>query len=135
QSSGDAGTIRVKNENRTDRQRIGKQTDGSYGSIDENGPPPPKPTGPITATVGEAVRVIWDGEFAEDAERPRDFRYVEVRAGHLPTFEDSEKRMVILDTDNDGGEVVLSTTYDIYIWLVAVSTSGARSEPSDAALG
>src|SRR5690606_14451503 len=70
-----------------------------------------------------------------DAERPRDFRYVEVRAGHLPTFEDSEKRMVILDTDNDGGEVVLSTTYDIYVWLVAVSTSGARSEPSDAALG
>lgn len=134
-SSVDDGTLLVKDDTGTVRQRIGKQPDGSYGNVDENGPPPPKPTGPTVESFGEAVRVIWDGAFAGGAERPRDFRYIEVRAGTSPTFSESSKRMVILDTDNDGGEVVLSTADDLYIWFVAVSTSGTRSEPSDAAFG
>jgi hypothetical protein len=121
----------------TPLQYIGKQGDGTVGTVAVNGPVPPAPSTP-TLTPGQlSLTVAWDGTFVDadgdEVPRPTDVEGVQVHVSTSSGF-----------TPNDGtlrgllsvaGDLVVQPLEVVarYVKLVTITSSGVTSEPSQEA--
>lgn len=125
---------------------IGKQFDGTHGAVTISGPNPPTPHGAIVGSIPIGIIVRWEGIweplFNPNPEMyattpviaPMDFAHMEVHVstdpnftgmffatlrGQIPSARGGDVQIPIVDTDTD-----------VYVRLVARSTSGKASLPS-----
>lgn len=117
------------------KQTIGQQTDGTYTTVDHNGPTPPTPTAPTGVPALEGVRINWDGLFTNASVAPLDFSKVEVHASTDPAYDAQDSSTLVSSIVNpSGGWVFISLLPGAYfIKLVTRSTSNQLS-PASAAL-
>ena len=116
------------------RQVVGVQDDGTYTTVDVNAPAPTVPSLPVAEAHPGVVVVRWDGLTGDGSGWPKDFARVEV---HATSNEDligdtSDETQVHTFTSIMGGEVTLTMPagVEVFVWLVAVNTSGVESEPT-----
>jgi hypothetical protein len=114
------------------KMKIGKQSDGKYGVSYVNGVAPPTPTRPLVSARQLYIVVGWDGEFADDLDRPSDLARVDVHlstAGEdfIPTGGTSVGSIY-----SEGNIAIPADMQDFYIKLVAVTVGDVPSAPSPA---
>lgn len=103
------------------------------GQVILPGTPPSKPSAPIvSATLGTA-QVSWDGLFVEEYVAP-DLKLLEVHGStEIEEFETTSGTLLGTITNLSGGSMTAGLEYGSYfIKLIAVTTSDAKSVPSDA---
>lgn len=129
----DDTAIEVRDADGSLRALVGQQADGTTAVNVVNGPPPPKPTAPIVTSVLGGVAVSWDGLFADGAVVPLDWARTEVHASPTGGFTPTAATLTSTIETAQGATVVVPTDDPLYIRLVARSTSGTASDPSDQA--
>ena len=134
QSSIEGGAIQVYDTDGTHRASLGVQEDGTVGLTAVNGPTPPTPSLPQLSSVLGGVAAAWDGTFADGDSAPLDWTFTEVHAS--PTAGDftpdaSTLRGTIATVF--GGTLVVPADAPVWVRLVARTTSGVASDPSDQA--
>jgi hypothetical protein len=112
------------------KMSLGKQNDGKYGVVYHNGVAPPRPTKPLVSARQLYIVVGWDGEFAEDFEKPSDFARVDVHLStegpdFIPTGVSSVGSIYA-----EGNISIPADMQDFYIKLVAVTLADVPSAPS-----
>lgn len=131
-SSLDGAPLIVKDTTGTVRQVVGPQGDGTYTSVDVNGPVPATPVDPVVTAVPGGFKVGYSGAFVGGVARPSDLKVVEVHVDQDPLFEVSDA--TVDAAFSVGGTIPFAT--DDYVphtvRLVARSTSNVRSAPSGA---
>lgn len=131
-SSIENGAIAVYDDGGTIRGSIGLQQDGTLAVAAVNGPPPPVPGAPTITSVLGGVAVVWDGFFADGAQAPADFAYVEVHFSTDPEFPD-DGSLFSAFYSTQGGTMTVPAGTPVWVRLVCVSTSGVVSDPSPVA--
>lgn len=113
------------------RGLIGVQADGTTAVNVVNGPPPPQPSAPAVASVLGGVSAGWDGTFTGGAVLPLDWARTEVHASTTAAF--TPTALTLSDTIEtaQGATIIVPTGDPVYVRLVARSTSGTASAPSD----
>lgn len=103
------------------------------GQIIIPGREPSKPSTPVvTAYLGTAT-TVWDGTYTEEYVAP-DLKHLEVHASTDDEFEPTSATVIGTITNRSGGSSTAALDYGTWFFrLIAVSTSEARSEPSDIA--
>ncbi|MEU9946995.1 hypothetical protein [Streptomyces sp. NPDC047939] len=122
--------VEVRDEDGSLRAIVGQQGDGTTGAIIMNGPPPPQPSDPIVASVLGGVTASWDGQFAAGAVMPLDWARIEVHASTAPVFTPDSVTLQSTIETAQGATVVIACETDVYVRLVARTTSGTASNPS-----
>jgi hypothetical protein len=122
--------IEVRDDDGSLRAIVGQQGDGTTGAIIVNGPPPPQPSAPIVTSVIGGVTASWDGAFDGGAVMPLDWARVEVHASTAPTFTPDPVTLQSTIETAQGATVVISCENDVYVRLMARTTSGTASVPS-----
>lgn len=114
----------------TPLQYIGAQGDGTAGVVNVNGPTPPAPTAPAVEPSALGLSIAWDGTFADDIPQPADFDHAAIHLSTTSGF--THDASTLRGTLSRAGSLSLTplTVEPHYVVLVAVSTSGAESEPS-----
>ncbi|MFD7639586.1 hypothetical protein ACFV4P_02940 [Kitasatospora sp. NPDC059795] len=131
-SSVDDGALTVTADGKL-RAIIGQQGDGTTGINIVNGPVPPTPSAPTAVPALGGVRASWDGTFADGAPSPLDLARVEVHAASVAEFTPGPTTLVTTIDTPQGGIVTVPASSAVWIVLVARSTSGRASAPSDTA--
>ncbi|MEU9014237.1 hypothetical protein AB0D12_31610 [Streptomyces sp. NPDC048479] len=112
------------------RALVGQQADGTTAANIVNGPPPPTPSTPIGLSVLGGVAVSWDGAFTGGAVLPLDWQRIEVHASPVNGFTpDTSTLRATIETPR-GATVIVPTDVDVYLLLLARSTSGTPSTAS-----
>jgi hypothetical protein len=123
--------LTVNDEDGQQRQTIGLQPDGTYTTVDVNGPPPPVPSLPTIEARPGALVVTWDGTFAGGVAPPADWDHVEVHrsttSGYTPT---DETQVATFNTLKGGSLTLALDPVAHYIVFQAVSTSRTESAPT-----
>lgn len=116
-----------------ERQRIGRQRDGRYAVVETNGPAPPAPSAGSLFAMPGGFRVSYDGTFAGGEPRPSDTARVVVHVSLTDGFTPTADTRDAAIEDPEGGAVNFLTDDLVshYVRLVAVTTSGVESEPSE----
>lgn len=109
---------------------VGQQADGTTAVNFVNGPPPPAPSPPVVVSVLGGVSVAWDGTFADGAAAPLDWQRVEVHASTSAGFTPVPATLMATIETPQGATVIVPTDVDVYVRLVARSTSGTASDPT-----
>lgn len=114
------------------KMKIGKQSDGKYGVSYANGVAPPTPTRPLVSARQLYIVVGWDGEFADDLDRPSDLARVDVHLStegpdFIPTGGSSVGSIY-----SEGNIAIPADMQDFYIKLVAVTVADVPSAASPA---
>lgn len=120
---------------------FGTQFDGSHGAVSYSGPIPPVPSPAIAGkTAAELLTAGWDGVFCNEAGEPdptvpatMDFSHVEIHASQDPgyTAQFSETIIGTINTARGGITTTVVSPGVWYVRLVARSTTGNRSQPSE----
>lgn len=135
-SSIENGFISVNDESGTLRQTIGMQSDGTVAILAHNAPtPPPIPNTPTVDPFPAGLNIAWNGDFPYGS-KPYDFLFVEVHIGSTMTFIPGPSTMV--GTLREAGLLPvtpLSSGSTYYALLIAVNTSGMKSDPTLTASG
>ncbi|MFF3406683.1 hypothetical protein ACFYW8_10785 [Streptomyces sp. NPDC002742] len=131
-SSIENGSIAVYDDGGLLRGSIGIQPDGTVALAAVNGPTPPVPTAPTTASVRGGVAVSWDGKFTNGSQAPADFASVEVHFSTSADFPDGGSLFAAFYSAQ-GQTMTVPAGGPVWVRLVCVSTSGKASEPSAAA--
>lgn len=131
-SSIENGSIAVYDDGGLLRGSIGIQPDGTVALAAVNGPTPPVPTAPTTASVRGGVAVSWDGKFTDGSQAPADFASVEVHFSTGADFPDGGSLFAAFYSAQ-GQTMTVPAGGPVWVRLVCVSTSGKASEPSAAA--
>ena len=136
-SSIEDGAIEVYDQDSNLRGSIGMQDDGSVGFIAHNGPPPPTPTAPTVEAALSGFTITWPGTWTDAETAPLDLAEVQIHISATADAEPDTRRPVAAFHTAVGGTVTIATdTYDtMWVRLIAVNTSGAAGEPSNAAQG
>lgn len=117
------------------RHIVGAQPDGSYTSVDVNGPPAPSPPSrPIIETRAGSVIVSWDGKMENGSTMwPADFDHVEVHIATDDFFVVGDDTEIATYNTRAGGSISISLEPDTYYWvkLVQVNKSNVRSLESE----
>lgn len=113
------------------RGLIGVQADGTTAVNVVNGPPPPQPSPPAVASVLGGVSAGWDGTFTGGAVLPLDWSRTEVHASTTDAFAPTAATLCDTIETAQGATIVVPTNDPVYVRLVARSTSGTASAPSD----
>ncbi|MFD7867307.1 hypothetical protein [Streptomyces sp. NPDC059783] len=122
--------IEVRDDTGSLRAIVGQQGDGTTAALIVNGPPPPQPSDPIVASVIGGVTASWDGLFADGAVMPLDWSRIEVHASTAAVFTPDSVTLQSTIETAQGATVVIPCETDVYVCLVARSTSGTASTPS-----
>jgi hypothetical protein len=113
------------------RQTVGKQPDGTFTTVDVNGPPPPVPSAPLIEERAGTLVVTWDGAFADGTTPPADWDHVEVHVSTTPGYTPTDDTEVFTFHSIKGGSVTLALDpIAHYIVLQAVNTSRVESLPT-----
>lgn len=113
---------------------VGGLPDGSGGGVfPANGDPPPQPSPPEVVDGLGAVMVTWDGRFADDAVVPLNWARIGVHVSDVDGFTFDRDNIAATIETPQGGSVIVRRPYDVptYVLLVAYSTSGVPSLPSE----
>lgn len=133
-SSIEDGTLNVRDAEGTVRSSWGVQYDGTVATVYTDGPTPGAPAAPTLVAHQLAVVVQWNGSF-EVGDSPLDLAHVQVHVSESVDesgrFEPSMSTLVGTLAPG-GGALTFAGDNDLhYVCLVAVSTSGVASPPSD----
>ena len=126
----DDTSVEVRDSTGSLRGLLGMQADGTTTVNVVNGPPPPQPSAPIVASVLGGVTVSWDGLFADGSPLPLDWARVEVHASILASYSPIPATLQGTIETAQGATVVVPCDTDVYVRLVARTTSGTASTPS-----
>lgn len=130
-SSLDDAHLPVYDTDGTLRQRIGKQTDGTYTVTDENAAPPPvAPAAPGVEGRAGLLVVTSYGTTADGSDWPKDFARLAVHVSATSGFTPTAATKVAEFTAHGGSVAVALNAGTYYAVIVAVNTSGAQSAPS-----
>lgn len=129
----DNTSIEVRDGTGSLRGLLGVQADGTTAMNSVNGPPPPQPTTPIVASVLGGITASWDGHFADGSPAPLDWQRVEVHASTTSGFTPSPETLRATIETPQGATTVVTTDDPVYVRLLARSTSGTASTPSEQA--
>ncbi|MER8103303.1 hypothetical protein [Kitasatospora sp. NPDC094016] len=115
---------------------VGRQTDGTVGVTVAVSPPPPTPLAPLVEAAKAALKVTWDGQWADAYTAPLNLSHLEVHAGSTPDFT-LEPQSIVATLAAAGASITLATTTYSSRWLrlVAVNAAGARGPASAATQG
>ncbi|MFD9721023.1 hypothetical protein [Streptomyces sp. NPDC059076] len=127
----DDTALLVRNADGGLRALVGVQSDGTTAVNVVNGPPPPAPTSPTTAPALGGITAAWDGQFTANTPMPLDWSRVEVHASPLPVFTPLPATLQATIETPQGAGVYLPATGPLYVRLIARSTSGTPSAPTD----
>jgi hypothetical protein len=127
----DDTSVEVRDSNGSLRGLLGMQADGTTAANIVNGPPPPQPSAPIVASVLGGVTVSWDGTFADGSPLPLDWARVEVHASILAVYDPIPATLQGTIETAQGATVVVPCDTDVYVRLLARTTSGTASTASD----
>jgi hypothetical protein len=127
----DDTSIEVRDDTGSLRALVGMQADGTTAVNVVNGPPPPQPTTPVVASVLGGVTASWDGAFADGSPVPLDFSRIEVHASTSSGFTPDTSTLKATIESPQAGTAVVVTDDPVYVRLMARSTSGTASTPSD----
>ena len=127
----DDTSIEVRDSGGSLRALVGMQADGTTAVNVVNGPPPPQPTAPLVASVLGGVTASWDGAFADGSPVPLDFARIEVHASTSSGFTPDTSTLKATIETPQGSTAVVLTDDPVYVRLMARSTSGTASSPSD----
>ena len=112
---------------------IGKQPDGTYTTVDTNGPELPAPSTPILAPRTGTLTITWDGLDANGvAGWSPIFDHVEVHLSTTPAFTPTDTTEIVTFRSLKGEAATFAldaNTY--YVKFVAVNTSRVESAPSE----
>lgn len=123
--------LTVNDDGGQQRQTIGLQPDGTYTTVDVNGPPPPVPSLPTLEARPGTLVVTWDGKFLDDVAPPADWDHVEVHVSTTSGYTPTDTTEVITFHSLKGGSVTLALDpVPQYVVLQAVSTSLTESAPT-----
>ncbi len=116
-------------------QIIGKQYDGTHGSVAVSGPKPPTPTTPTLEPYAGGLQMRWDGTFIGGVPAPMDFSRVEFHVDTVPFVPDVAGRIRGTVETPRGSDVVapLPPNVEHYVRLVCRSLAGVASDPSGTA--
>ena len=132
------GALRFTDADGTVRQVVGVQRDGSVTTVDKGGDAPSAPSAPWLETQPGVLVATWDGTAADGTAWRADFRYVEVHVGAQDDYDTrpgASTTQVAEFPNTKGGILTLARPAgDVLVWLVAVSTAGVESLPSEAIL-
>lgn len=118
------------------RQTLGRQEDGTFTLVDQNGPPPPVPSVPVLEARPGTLVVTWDGTFADAVAAPADWDHVEVHVSTVSGYTPTDETQVATFNTLKGGSVTLALDpVPQYIVLQAVSTSRTESAPTGEVAG
>jgi len=126
----DDTALEVRDSSGSLRGIVGQQADGTTAVNIVNGPPPPVPSAPVVASVLGGVSVTWDGTFADGATLPLDWQRVEVHASTDTGFTPAPDTLMATVETPQGATVIVPTEVDVYVVLMARSTSGTASTPT-----
>ncbi|MFF9287504.1 hypothetical protein [Streptomyces griseosporeus] len=126
-------SLQVYDGNGSLRGLIGLQADGTTAVNIVNGPPPPQPSQPIISSVLGGVTASWDGTFTDGSTVPLDWQRLEVHAATTSSFTPDASTLHGTIESPQGGTVVIVTDTPVYVRLLARTTSGTPSTPSDQA--
>lgn len=126
----DDTALQVYDGDRSLRAVVGQQADGTTAANIVNGPQPPEPSAPIVASVLGGITVSWDGTFAGGAVMPLDWSRIEVHASPLSSYSPMAATLQSTIETPQGATVVVPTTGNLYVRLLARSTSGTASDPT-----
>ncbi|MFE6412537.1 hypothetical protein ACFVOR_37020 [Streptomyces sp. NPDC057837] len=127
----DNTAVEVRDDTGSLRGLLGVQADGTTAVNIVNGPSPPQPTNPIVASVLGGVTASWDGAFVGGATLPLDWQRLEVHASTTSGFTPTPETLQATIETPQGATVVIVTDDPVYVRLLARSTSGTASTPSD----
>lgn len=127
----DATSVEVRDSTGSLRGLLGVQADGTAAVNIVNGPPPPQPSVPVVASVIGGITVSWDGTFTGGAVLPLDWQRVEVHASATTGFTPEASTLQGTIETPQGSTVVVVTDDPVYVRLLARTTSGIASTPSD----
>lgn len=111
---------------------VGRQPDGTYTTVDQNGPVLLAPSAPILTSQPGIVIVAWDGldEFGSTT-WPSHFDHIEVHLSTTPNFTPTDVTELDTFSGIKGGTLTLALTENTYYFkFVAVNTSRVESAPS-----
>lgn len=132
-SSIEDGAIREFDKDGVQGSQIGKQPDGTHGSVVLNGPKPPKPTPAIVAANPGQGEARWNGKFVGDAVSPLDLKHVAAYFVLAGEFLDLSKQAGVM-TGELGDNVQAQLVPGVYsVYLVAWSKAGRFSDASEPA--
>lgn len=115
-------------------QIIGKQFDGTHGSIAVSGPKPPTPSGLTLQPYDGGLQMLWDGTFVGGVPAPMDFSRVEFHVDTVPFVPDVAGRIRGTVETPRGADVVAPLPPTLhYVRLVCRSFAGVASDPSGTA--
>ncbi|WP_329126007.1 hypothetical protein [Streptomyces sp. NBC_01353] len=129
-ASVDDAAIEVRDGAGSLRALVGQQADGTTAVNVVNGPVPPTPSAPYTASVLGGIAAAWDGNFTDDQVLPLDFSRVEVHASATAGFTPTSATLQNTIETPQGAVVTISTETPLYVRLVTRNTSGNASDPS-----
>lgn len=118
----------------TPLQYIGRQGDGTVGTVAVNGPVPPAPNSPAVTPGQLSLTVSWDGTFVDadgdPVPRPTDVEGVQVHVSDTSAFEPSSA--TLRGVLSVAGDLVVQPLViePKYVVLVAVTSSKVTGDPS-----
>lgn len=131
-SSIEDGAIREFDKDGVQGSQIGKQPDGTHGSVVLNGPKPPKPTEAIVAANPGQGEARWNGKFVSGVVSPLDLKHVAAYFVKAGEFLDLSKQAGVM-TGELGDNVQAQLEPGVYsVYLVSWSLAGRYSDASDA---
>lgn len=134
----DGGAVQATDEYGSLTMVVGKQFDGTSTASVVTGPTPPTPTVPYVTSQGGALRIYWDGTFANAQSAPMDFARVLAYAVPTATFSApnplDQASIVGQFSSATGGELTaaLDPGVDYVIYLVTWTQPGKYSDASAA---
>ncbi|MFJ3283387.1 hypothetical protein [Streptomyces halstedii] len=129
----DDTALEVRDSSGSLRGVFGQQGDGTTAALVVNGPPPPQPSVPIVTSVLGGVTASWNGLFAGGQMLPLDWSRTEVHASTTSGFTPDATTLRSTIETAQGATVVVPASDPVYVRLIARSTSGTPSAPSEQA--
>lgn len=127
-SSIEDGAIREFDKDGVQGSQVGKQPDGTHGSVTLNGPKPPKPTDPIVTSNPGQGEARWNGKFANGVVSPLDLKHVAAYFVLAGEFLDLSKQAGVM-TGELGDNVQAQLEPGVYsVYLVSWSQAGRYSD-------
>lgn len=133
-----AGSLTFVDEDGNEIGTIGAQNDGTTAFVVRQGPPPPKPAAPTVTSILGGLQVSWSGLWDDADSTPSDFARMLVHIGGADDFTPDASTLagVLLHIDGGDTATIALNTYDqVWVRLVATTTSGATGEPSEPVAG